>query len=181
MKELVMGLSQQAVPLITKGMEMFIESKSIEKRAIISDQRIEKYEQALLKFEEKDDAPGRRKSSDNKLSKHQLSTGILEGEDKIALGNRKWKEYENHVSDLSENASEGEVQIALKEIEVNISESYPCEDCRTNAVVNLVKFPLTHNSVKTKSQAKERLCGFHNVTNKSLDKPITVNCTRIES
>ena len=175
-KELAIGLTNQAVPLVTKGLGILVENRSIEKRTILQDQKIEKFEESLTRLSKDKTEPG----SKNTSSKQKLTTGILPGEDKAALGNRKWKEYEDHLSNLPDDATPGQVQLALQEIQVNMSESYPCEDCRQHAIENLGKFPLTNSDTKTKSDAKQRLCGFHNVVNKMLEKPITVDCTRIK-
>ena len=182
LKELAINLTQQALPLIQKGMEMMIENKSIEKRSLIANEKIEKLEQSLVRFEKMDNQIVTTKNTKNitqvesKLSNHKLTTGVLEGEDKIALGHRKWSEYENHLSDLSDNATPEQVQTALNEIQANITDSYPCEDCRENAIKNLKKFPLNVSDVKTKNEGRERLCNFHNVVRKNLKQEIVVDC-----
>lgn len=181
-KELAINLTQQSLPLIQKGMEVFIENRSIEKRTIIANEKLEKLEQSLVKFEKMDNQivskknVGKITEVPSKLSNHKLTTGVLEGEDKIALGHRKWSEYENHLNDLPNNATSEQVQIALTEIQVNITDSYPCEDCRINSIKNLKKFPLNVSDVKTKNEGKERLCQFHNVVRKDLKQEIVVDC-----
>ena len=119
------------------------------------------------------------KSTSNTKPSEGLTTGFLEGESIEQLGRRKWKEYENHLSELSDSATPAQAQKALKEIQDNITKSFPCKDCRINSIENFKEFPLTDKSVTGKKDAEARLCTFHNIVNDQLGKPITVKCSPV--
>jgi len=105
----------------------------------------------------------------------ELSEGFLPSETIEDLGRRKWEEYHSKVDSLPDNASEWQVKEALGQIVDNI-QVYPCETCKKNALINLKKHPILTGSTKTKQQAQEGLCNFHNAVRTMLNKEITHTC-----
>ena len=105
----------------------------------------------------------------------KLTKGFLPKESIEELGRRKWSEYHNAIDSLPENSSQVQVHNALKQIIDNIK-VFPCLNCRENAIRNMKKYPLLTSSIKTKREAQQRMCGFHNVVREMLNKPITHNC-----
>ena len=144
--KLAATLGKESIPLIQNLVSSYIEGRTMEKHAELFEKRISKSEQILNSFDPN--------FKNNLTKKSELTTGILEGEDTKALGNRKWKEYENHLEELPNDATPAQAQKALKEIQSNITESYPCESCKINATEHLKEFPLTNKSVTGKNDAK---------------------------
>lgn len=105
----------------------------------------------------------------------QLSEGFLPNESIEDLGRRKWEEYHSKVDSLPENASEWQVKEALGQIVDNI-QVYPCETCKKNALTNLKTHPILTATTKTKQEAQQGLCNFHNAVRTMLKKEITHNC-----
>lgn len=164
------ALGKEAIPLVQNMIGSYVDGKVMEKSSQLFDKKMDQSMMILNKHDP--EAPGARKSPDKKIG---LSTGILQNETKEELGRRKWKEYENHIEALPDSASPKESKKALKEIQDNISKSYPCESCKIHAIENLEEFPLNDKSVSSKEDAKVRLCSFHNIVNEQLGKEI-VTC-----
>lgn len=163
---------KNGVPLLTN---YFIEKGTENKMKRIHQletQRINKIQLALS------DSPSSSTYSSTKGSTIKLSKGFLPKESIEDLGRRKWSEYHNAIDSLPENASQVQVHNALKQIVDNIK-VFPCLNCRENAIKNMKKYPLLISSIKTKREAQQRICGFHNTVNEMLDKPITHNCDLI--
>lgn len=166
---MVAGLNQ--IPRVATGYIVdHFQNKSEQRRIEIENKKFQRVKKLL---ESKT-----QKSTSNTKPSEGLTTEFLQGESIEQLGRRKWKEYENHIEKLSETASPSQIKRALREIEQNIR-IYPCTECRENAINNLETFPIVNESVKTKLDAKKRLCGFHNIVRDMLGKPIEIKCEQI--
>ncbi len=158
-------LAGQTVPLIQQFIQSSINGTAEEKKMKIMKRKVSQM-QAVIKST---DSPGR-------TSTPRLTTGIKENESVEALGRRKWREFENVIADLPENASPSLINETLNAINSNIVNDFPCEECRQNAIINLKKSPLITPESQTKKDAQLKLCKFHNTVREMLGKPITHNC-----
>lgn len=168
-------IMKESIPIVQNLIIGAVESRTMNKHAEIFEKKMNRSVEILDIAESKSNhihTPGGSGEAGPKLS-----TGVKKGETKESLGNRKWKEYEDHLEKLPDSATQSQVQKALQQIQDNISKSYPCEDCRIHAIENLNEFPLNDKSVSSKDDGKARLCTFHNIVNEQLGKPITVTCS----
>jgi len=91
---------------------------------------------------------------------------------KEEIGRQMWDKSHGKIEELDESANEKEVKKTMKEIEKEFKH-HPCLECQQNAKKNLKDMPLSKS--KTKEEAKNTLCKFHNKVNGDLGKP-TFNC-----
>ena len=91
---------------------------------------------------------------------------------KEEIGRQMWDESHQSVENLDDSADEQTVKKTMKKIEKSFKK-HPCEECQIQAKKNLKELPITKS--KTKEEAKQTLCQFHNKVNDDLGKP-TFNC-----
>ena len=91
---------------------------------------------------------------------------------KEEIGRQMWDESHQSVENLDDSADEQTVQKTMKKIEKSFKK-HPCGECQIQAKKNLKELPITKS--KTKEEAKQTLCQFHNKVNNDLGKP-TFNC-----
>jgi FAD-linked sulfhydryl oxidase len=87
---------------------------------------------------------------------------------KEEIGRQMWDESHQSVEDLDDSADEQTVKKTMKKIEKSFKK-HPCMECQIQAKKNLKELPITKS--KTKDEAKQTLCQFHNKVNDDLGKP----------